>query len=118
MKLNTVEIDRALETVVPVENETQRILREALMRLENGQKWCKDARDDSAGRHCALGAVDAILGIDCDDTELCAYLAAAARALGAKTSKGPAWSVAEINNRADNFSEVRAMFLKAIELSA
>ncbi len=102
-------------------NETQRVLAEALKRLgPNGENWHQGSYCNGAGdRLCALGAVRAAQGLPADEDSVSEihkapynFLGQAASALG---GPGTAWM---FNDSAESFSEVRAMFEKAIELSA
>lgn len=122
MKHAEIEIDRQLET--PTENEVQRTLRKALEALgPNGEHWL--CGDDNPGSMtycngdyaCAIGAVHSVLGfhIPARTEDWLRYrgdpLDAAAKILGHR-------SAIELNDQAKDFSEVRTLFLRAIELSA
>lgn len=121
MKYDEIEISRQLETVVPVENETQRVLREALMRLENGAMWHQGGCR-SGDKVCAVTALGIAIGardrpyITGNSSSAHGFLTDAARQLN---GYGPGLArPAQLNDTAKDFSEVRAMFLKAIELAA
>jgi len=90
----------------PPLNETQRILKQALMRLGDGRAWGQNALV-SDGRYCALGALIAEAGFGSDAYT---FLSAAADEKGA--------SVVDLNNAAKSFSEVRSMFERAIHLAS
>lgn len=118
MKTEFITLDKALDlqTVVEVENDTQRILREALMRLgPNGEHWCQVAfiRDD--GAFCAIGSLIHAMshgGIsNAQYTTAKDYLARASEAFG---HPHPMY----LNDSAHSFSEVRSMFELAISLAA
>lgn len=130
MKYDDIEISRQLETSVPVGNETQRVLREALMRLgPNGEKWCRNWLVDGDGNSCARGALHVAISGNAEirTYEHPAYLSLKKVAYSLRPdlgfsdnplNGGTQNTVGLFNRAAKDFSEVRAMFLKAIELAA
>lgn len=103
----------------PFLNETQRVLGEALRRLDEGARWCQGHACIDNAAFCAVGALYKAVGRNPYDAETdperkgpaeLRYLNEAARELGA-TYAGT------LNDRAKDFSEVRTMFEKAITLA-
>jgi hypothetical protein len=99
------------------ENETQRVLREALKRLDGGRIWRQGPGRgwvSPDGNACALGAVGLALGIgNCSNYgEPEVALKAAARERGC-------YGVEMFNDTAGRtFAEIEALFLRAVELAA
>jgi hypothetical protein len=112
---------RSLEalTVVPVEafspkpmNETQQLLATALARLEGGKRWGKHALENK-GAYCALGVVNLVMCGDAENTQVGGPKTALIRA-----AKSFGRGILDINNNAESFDEVEALFKRAIELAA
>lgn len=100
------------EAVAPVENETQSVLRRALALLgPNGEYWCKRSGGWVGPRFCVEGAIMRVTKLN--DAEIIGTPAYIAFSDAAGSVVPWAW-----NDFAKDFSEVRAMFLRAIELAA
>lgn len=119
MKVTESEIDRSLET--KVENENQRVLRKALERMDGGNRWCKhflwlgsSGAERDTGAVCARGAVNWVLTGDATTWPELGRMNHPAHDLLDRAAGKPA---PFLNNNAADFSEVRAMFERAIELA-
>ncbi len=98
------------------------ILKAARAKIEKPNHWCKYIRHDGEA-HCALGAIDAVLGDMCDDHPVTAIVASAltpaerARQPSFGCYGGDAGAVAKFNNASEH-SEVLAVFDRAIARQA
>lgn len=128
MKITEIEVTRQLESLVPSgpvlhpENETQRVLRKALELLgPNGERWHQGScHTDGCEQMCAGWAVRAVLGVDWRETNRMAWVAHESHpSLLALDRACPQYgSYITFNDKAASFSEVRAMFERAITLAA
>lgn len=118
MKLSPAEVDRQLETLVPQENETQRILRDALRRLgPNGENWGHFNSDPYNGeRVCVIGALDAVATYWQRERIVSNFINPI---IGPQTETPHcerAWPMFW-NDRVESFADIRAMFERAITLA-
>lgn len=120
MKQSPIEIDRQLETPATVENETQRVLREALALLDGGSAWVQGTScNEDKTAFCAVGAIYAAygrdpLGADNESSKLAPpvvdIMDNAARMVGVRFA-------GHLNDSASCFAEVEALFHRAIILA-
>lgn len=126
MKLNDIEVSRALETpVAPALNETQKILAKALELLgPNGEMsnfGSYEYREDD-GRMCVGCAVATAMNLqgnrDREATYSTALYSPAGHALTDAAQEMGAELFSYVSRDAKSFGPVRAMILRAIELAA
>lgn len=108
----------APEVVVPAENEDQRVLRLALERLgPNGERWCQCQLTSESGQHCIMGALDAVTDVLTRRRLVRAYINPIIGPQGQPETES-CWPMFWNDHFSRNFQDVRAMFLRAIDLAA
>lgn len=122
--LSPFEIDRKVETLAPEKpllhpelNETQLVLKRALELLgPNGERWTQQRAYVCDAGYCAIGAVGSVMQEDPHDVHRAGAKHRIHRLL--MEAIGGHQEVTLANDAAKSFSEVRTMFLRAIELAA